>query len=85
LTLAIEDEMYERLGVTRPDNPSKRDGSLYDILVLRGATPRDSDAASLTDPLYAVKNHVFLKDVVVTEGVVPRFENVNPLQVDAAQ
>jgi hypothetical protein len=85
LTLSIEDEMYERLGVTRPDNPSKRDGSLYDILVLRGTTPRDSDGAFLTDPLYAMKNHVLLKHTVVTEGVVSRFENVNPLQVDAVQ
>jgi hypothetical protein len=77
--------MYERLGVTRSDNASKRDGSLYNTFVLRGTTPRDSDGAFLTDPLHPVKNHVFLKHVVVAEGVVPRFENMNSLQVDVAQ
>jgi hypothetical protein len=85
LTLAVEDQMYERLGVTRPDNTSKRDDSFYEILVLGGAAPRDLDGAFLTSPLYAVKNHVFLEHIVVTKGVVPRFENVNPLQVYAAQ
>lgn len=77
--------MDELLGVVWVDDFSERKNGLGDVVAVLAAAAGDGEFVGLAPALHGVEDDVFLQNVVVAEGGLPGFEDVETAEFQRAQ